>query len=400
MLTFNLSDEQLAIQSMAREFAEGEIRPIAEKLDQTQHLLEDFPWSLVRKGSEIGFRTVALPKEYGGLDLDSQTWVILIDELGYPDITCAKIFSQNWKLCEVIANYGTQEQKDRVLSAFRDDDTFLLGYADMGADYGANSFADEQGYRRLELSVRRVGDHYVLNGEKRFVSLGPVAKLVLVSACTDSNTSSADATSIFLVPTGVSGLSIASPDDRVGLRIDLQGRLVFDNVRIPVGNLLGGEERIPYGAAFEAAVDIENSAYAMTVARAALDAATKYATERIQGGKRIIEHQAVALSLAEMYIGFQAGRSLLWRAAWKVDNNEFDRALTKACKVFCTETAVNICHEALELFGGAGVMRELPMQKYFRDSLALLHMAGANDVNRVQIGEILANRTAGGQLLQ
>ena len=143
---------------------------------------------------------------------------------------------------------------------------------------------------------------------------------------------------------------------------------------------------------------IELSAQAMALARAALDAATKYASERIQGGKRIIEHQAVALALADMYIHLQAGRSFLWRAAWTMDNNRMDRALSIACKMFCTEAAVRICRDAVELFGGSGVMRELPLQKYFRDSLVLLHMGGTNQSNRVKVGAILDSRVADGRL--
>src|SRR3990172_8358865 len=129
MLTFELSEEQLDIQKMARDFAEREIRPSAERLDRSQQLLQDFPWALVRNGSEIGFRTVALPREHGGPEFDFRTWVVLIDELGYPDITCAKIFSENWKLCGAIASRGTKEQRERFLSAFRDDDTFILSGA-------------------------------------------------------------------------------------------------------------------------------------------------------------------------------------------------------------------------------------------------------------------------------
>lgn len=398
-LNFDLSDEQIGFQSMAREFADGEIRPIAERLDRSQQLFQDFPWALVKKGSEIGFRTVALPTEYGGLELGSQTWVVLIDELGYPDIACAKIFSQNWILCRTISAYGTQEQKERVLSAFRDDDSFLIGYAEVESE-NDGSLSNEIAHGGIGLSAKRVGDQYLLNGNQSFVSLGPVAKLLLVNARLEGSSAELGAgSSTFLVPSDLAGVSVNFVDDRVGMRVDLQGRVVFDNVRIPAENLLGGKQQQSYGEVFDTASDIEISALAMTVARAALDAATIYATERIQGGQRIIEHQAVALTLAEMFITLQAGRSFLWRVAWKFDNNQSDRALTKACKIFCTEAAVDICHEALELFGGAGVMRELPIQKYFRDSLTLLHMAGANHANRAQIGAILAARSAGGQRL-
>ena len=399
MIDFALTEEQLSIQDMARKFAEREIRPIAERLDRSQHLLEDFPWSLVQRGSEVGFRTAALPMEYDGPGFDFRTWVVLIDELGYPDVACAKIFSQNWKLCRAIVSRGTQEQKDRYLPAFRDDHQFLLGgdgaEPQTGPDSRRSSGKPDAG---AMLSATRAGDHYVLNGRKPFVSLGPGAKLLLVNARTDKSAGPLEGTSTFLVPRDTPGFTLACIHDKVGFRMHLQGEFEFDNVKVPAENLLGGKEGHAYDEACAGAGSIEVSAQAMALARAALDAATKYATERIQGGKHIIEHQAVALVLADMYMHLQAGRSLLWRAAWTMDNNRMDPAITLACKVFCTETAVRICRDAVELFGGSGVMRELPLQKYFRDSLVLLHMGGTNQSNRIKVGAILDSRVAEGRL--
>ena len=399
MIDFELTEEQLTIQDMARKFAEREIRPIAEGLDRSQHLLEDFPWALVKKGSEVGLRTAALPIEYDGPGFDFRTWVVLIDELGYPDVACAKIFSQNWKLCGALVSRGTQEQKDRFLPSFRDDHQFLLAgdgaEPETGADTPPSSSKANAG---AMLHATRTGDHYVLNGRKPFIALGPEAKLLLVNARTDKNAGPLDGTSTFLVPRDTPGFALACIHDKVGFRMHLQGELVFDKVKVPAENLLGGKERHTHDDAFFGASHVELSAHAMALARAALDAATKYATERVQGGKRIIEHQAVALALADMYIHLQAGRSFLWRTAWTMDHNRTDRALVIACKIFCTESAVRICRDAVELFGGSGVMRELPLQKYFRDSLVLLHMGGTNQSNRIKVGAILDSRVAEGRL--
>ena len=399
MIDFELSEEQLDIQKMAREFAEREIRPIAERLDRSRDLLQDFPWPLVQKGSEVGFRTVALPKEYGGPEFDYRTWMVLIDELGYPDITCAKIFSQNWKLCRAIDSRGTKEQKERFLTAFRDDDTFILAGSGTPPETASDDHPPGNGPDAgVTLSAKRVGDQYVLNGRKQFVSLGPVAKLLLVNALTDKSAGPVEGTSTFLVPKETPGFTLASVDDKVGVRMYLQGELHFDNAKVPAENLLGGKEGRSSSEALYGVGNIEISAHAMALARAALDAAAKYATERIQGGKRIIEHQAVSIALAEMYIALQAGRSLLWRAAWTMDSNRMDRALTIACKIYCTEAAINICRNAVELFGGSGVMRELPLQKYYRDSLTLPHINGTNQINRMKIDAILESRVREGRL--
>ncbi len=372
MIDFELSQEQLAIQDMARKFAEHEIAPIAEKLDRSQRPLEDFPWDLVRKGSDTGFRTAALPAEYDGPGFDFRTWVVLIDELAYADVACAMAFSQNWNWCRTLAALGTAAQKAKFLPAFRDDPTFLI----------AGDIAWPQD---TTLNAVRSGSGYVLNGRKKFAALGPKAKLLMVDARIEGE---AGRTGIFLVPAGTPGCALVSLHDKVGMRMHCQGRLDFESVRIPADHLLGGTETGP-DAAFSAARHLEISAHAMALARTALDAATRFSTERIQGGKPIIEHQAVALSLADMYIALQAGRSLLWQLAWAMDTDQVDALQATACKTFCTEAAVKVCREAVELFGGSGVMRELPMQKYFRDSLVLLHLGGSNHVNRAAIGNAL-----------
>jgi len=382
MIDFELTEEQLTWQKIARDFSEQEIRPIAAKLDRSENLLADFPWELVRKGSKLGLRTLSLPKEYGGPDLDMLAWLVIIDELGYADISCAKIFSQCWKLSRAIANAGTKEQKDRFLPAFRDDDTFLLTGAQTEPESGSDSHlpydAPNAGVR---LSAERVGDHYVLNGRKHFISHAPVSKLLLVIARTDKTVGTSIGTRDFLVPRDTPGLTFGAVHDKVGFRIYLQGEINFDNVRIPVENLLGGQVA---GPAYErVSSNIELAAYAVVVARAALDASIKHANEH--GG----QHLAVSTMIADMYKDLQAARTLLWRSTWMAVHKKADRSLTMSAKVFCTEVAVKICVAALEIFGESGVMRELPIQKYVRDALAMPHMDATNPINKLKIAKIL-----------
>src|SRR3989338_5925562 len=391
MIDFDLTDEQKALQKMARDFAEKEIRPIAEKLDRSENLLKDFPWDMVKKASRLGLRTIGLPKEYGGPEFDLRTWLVLIEELSYPDVSCAKILTQCWKGARRIGQQATKEQKDRFLPAFRDDDTYLLGGArtEPGSGYD-NHLPYEAPDAGVKLTAKREGNTYVLNGRKHFISNSPVAKLLMVTARTDMTKGGDAGCSNFLVPTDTPGFKVASVHDKVGFRIYLQGELDFDNVKVPVENLLGGKEGRagPEGVASK----VELCAHAMTLARAALDAAMKYANERIQGGGPIIHHQAVAMDIAEMYKILQAGRSLLWRLAWSGDMDQVDPALMHSTKVFCTEAALKICLTALEIFGGSGVMRELPMQKYVRDAMVFQHMDGTQQINRIKVGRILATR--------
>ncbi|MBI2367246.1 MAG: acyl-CoA/acyl-ACP dehydrogenase [Deltaproteobacteria bacterium] len=391
MLDFDLTEEQKALQKMARDFAEKEIRPIAEKLDKSQNLLQDFPWEMIKKADALGLRTIALPEEYGGPGYDLRTWVVLIDELSYPDVACAKILTQCWKGARRLAEQGTKAQKDRYLTAFRDDPTYLLGGARTEPGSGSdNQLPYEAPNAGVMLTAQRQGDHYVLNGRKHFISNSPVAKMLVVTARVDKTVGGVAGSRSFIVPTDTPGFKVASVHDKTGFRMYLQGELDFDNVKVPVENLL--EKEGGRGGAEGVASKVELAAHAMTLARAALDAAIKYANERIQGGQAIIHHQAVAMDIAEMYQVLHAGRTLLWRLAWAGDTGQADPALMHSTKVFCTEAALKICLTAMEIFGGSGVMRELPMQKYVRDAMVFQHMDGTQQINRIKVGRILATR--------
>ena len=389
MIDFELTEKQLAWQKIARDFSEREIRPIAERLDQSENLLADFPWDLVKKGSRLGLRTLSLPKEYGGPNLDMLDWLVIIDELGYADISCAKIFSQCWKLARTIATVGTQQQKDRFLPAFRDDDTFLLSGAQTEPESGSDSHlpydAPNAGVR---LTAERVGDHYVLNGRKHFISHAPVAKLLNITARTDKTVGTSVGTSSFLVPRDTPGLTFGAVHDKVGFRIYLQGEINCDNVRLPVENLLGGREgQTSYRGV---ASNVELAIYAVVVARAALDASIKHAHG----------DPAVSTMIADMYKDLQAARTLLWRSTWMAVHKKPDRSLTMSAKVFCTEVAAKICVAALEIFGESGVMRELPIQKYVRDALAMPHMDATNPINKIKIAKFLEAWISEGPLPQ
>lgn len=381
MIDFELTDEQRHWAEVAHDFSEREIRPIAGVLDQSENLLADFPWDMVKRGSKVGLRTLSLTKEYGGPEADMLTWLAAIDELGYADISCAKIFSQCWKLSRGIATAGTKEQKDRFLTAFRDDDTFLLSGAQTEPESGSDSHlpydAPNAGVR---LSAVRDGNYYVLNGRKHFISHAPVAKLLNINARTDKTVGTSVGTTAFLVPRDTPGLTFGQVHDKVGFRIYLQGEINCDNVRVPVENIFGG--RVGTVSYRGIASNIELAAYAVVVARAALDAAIKHVNEHYD--------PAATSRIAELYQDLQAARTLLWRATWlAVENKLPDRALTMSAKIFCTEVAVKICVAAVEIFGEDGIMRESPIQKFARDALALPHMDATNPINKLKLTKFL-----------
>ena len=388
----DLSEEQLMIQRTAREFAEKEVKPISAELDAATDLSESFPWDLVKKGSALGFRTLALSPKYGGLGLDVPTQVVVIDELGYADIVGSKIFSQCWKWTTLIEAVGTQDQKDRFLPAFAQDDTFLLAMAQTEPNAGSDNILPyDSPSAGMLLSVSRKDGGYVLNGTKHFIAHGPVAKLYLVGGRTDRTVGVSTGVSYFFVPRGTPGFSVVRWHDKMGFRNYPQGTLAFEDVWVPQENLLAGKE----GTEWREEVgpmsfsNVELSIHAMALSRAAFDAARRYAKGRIQGGQPIIKHQAVAMMLADMCIDIEIGRNLVWRLAHLAKAGRADRILRTSSKVFCTEAAVRVCRNAMEIHGGLGVMRELPVQKYIRDALVLLHMDGTNQVNRVRLGNMI-----------
>lgn len=397
MIGFELTKEQMAYREIARDFSEREIRPIAAKLDRSENLLADFPWDMVRKGSKLGLRTLSLSKEYGGPEIDMLTWLSIIEELGYADITCAKIFSQCWKLSRLLGFVGTQEQKDRFLPAFRDDDTFLLSGAQTEPGSGSDSHLPYDAPNAgVMLSAQRVGDHYRLNGRKHFISNAPVAKLLIVVARTDKTVGTSVGTSTFLVPRGTPGVTFGAVHDKVGFRMYLQGEVNFDDARLPVENLLGGREgNLSYEGI---ASNIELAAYAVVVARAAFDAANKYANENIPGGRRSAHQQTISPKIADMYKDLEAARSLLWRSTWIAVHKKPDRSLTMSAKVFCTEVAVKTCVAALEIFGASGLAWESPIQKFVRDAITLPHMDATNPINKIKIAKYLETWIADGRL--
>ena len=244
------------------------------------------------------------------------------------------------------------------------------------------------------LRAERKGDHYVLNGVKHMIANGPVAKLFIVTARTDPTKSQSEGTSRLIVPSDTPGFRIGNIHDKLGFRAYPNAELIFEDVRIPVEDLLGGREgRESAETYMRTAANIELSAHTLAVARAAFDAAVKFANERVQGGQVIMKHQAVQRAISDMYVPLQAGRTFLSRTAWNSFYKEPDTLLANACKVFCAEAALKITIDAMELLGGVGVMRDLPMQKYVRDALMMMHHAGGTQsVAGLKVGKALEAR--------
>ena len=385
MIDFKLSEEQRAYQTLAREFTQRHIKPIALERDRQPDHQDCFQWDVVEKGSKLGLRTLTLDKKYGGPGMDSLTTALVLEELAVGDLGISVIFAQTLKFIQMMQWETTEEQRQKFFIPFRDDDRFLIATTSTEADLGSDL---QLPYPQKRITTTAVldGDEWVINGAKQWCSGGPVAKLFRVLCLTDQGEAS------FLVPRDTPGVTIGAIHDKAGERFAINSEVVYDNVRVPKDHMTGGfRKEVDPAVRFMRASNAYCAACALGVARAAYENALEYAKVRVQGGKRIIEHQAIGMMLADMFAQLEAARLLYWKAAWAADRDEFyDPKLYAMAKVFCPEVAVKVAIQALEIHGGYGIERELPMEKYVRDAVSFLHSDGTCQASRTRTARCLA----------
>lgn len=385
MIDFVLSEEQKAMQTLARDFAEKEIKPVAAERDRQPDIEDCFEWGIIEKGSKLGFRTLTLDKKYGGPGVDSLTTALVLEELAVGDLGIAVIFAQTVKIIQMIQWGATEEQCRRFLIPFRDDDRFLLANTSTEAELGSDLMMPYT-ERRISTTAVLEGNEWVINGTKQWSSGGARAKLfrVLVS------TKEGEAT--ILVPSDTPGVKIGSIHDKLGERFAINCEVVYDDARVPRENMLGGfRKQVDVQSRYMRASNAYNAACALGVARAAYEAALEYAKTRVQGGKHIIEHQVIGEMLAQMHGEIEAARLLYWKAAWAADRSQYyDPKLHTLAKTICSETAKKVTVEALEIHGGYGSCKEFPVEKYVRDAISFLHSDGTNQVLKVKVAKCLA----------
>lgn len=386
-MDFRLDETQEAVRATARRFAEREIMPIAAERDRMLHDWDVFSWDIVKKGSALGLRTLAVPSEYGGAGADRVTQVLVMEEMSRADAGISKTFSQNWKWSPILTHLMSPDQRDHFLPLFMNNATCLLAMGITEPAAGSDNLVpyDEPG-AGLMLQAERSADHYVLNGVKHYIANGGVAGLYFVLARTDPTVGVTRGSTMFVVPADTPGFRIGRRDEKVGFRFYQQAELIFENCRIPVFHRIG-----PENAAYSllqtrlmAFDNLEIGTTALGIAQAAYEAAFEHARLRVQGGRPIIHHQAIALMIGEMRMRLEAGRSYVYRVAWHMDTDTpMDREARIMVKTFCVETAVAVTRMAVEIFGGAGVMKEAPVEKLLRDAAVFIHL-GASRAHRLR----------------
>ncbi len=368
-VSFKLTDEQQMIRDLARDFARNEIAPVAEHYDKSH----EFPWPVVKKAQELGLTAMSVPEEYGGLGLSLFEEVLVGEELSWGCSGISTAIAVNSLAVAPILVAGNEEQKTEYGGRMADGE--MAGYCATEPEAGS----DVAG---IKTTANKVGDDYILNGRKMFITGGTVANYYTVFAYTDPS-QRYNGMSCFIVDRDWEGVSVGKPFDKMGQHASDTAEVIFEDVKVPASHLLGQE-----GAGFMIAMKVFDrsrpgtSAGAVGVAQRALDECVKYAKERTTWGKPLWQHQVIGHMIADMAIEVEAARLLVWKSAWAVDAGERNTTAAAYAKAFAADTAMKITTDAVQVFGGYGYMSEYPVEKLMRDAKIYQIYEGTSQIQR------------------
>ena len=411
MYNLHLTAEQLEFRDTLHDFVEREIKPLALHPDRLQPFEKPLLGGLLDKASQMGLRTLALPEDAGGAGADTLTTCIVLEELAAGDVDIAAALGQTALLGrELFGADMTPGARERFLSNFVEDDHYHLALA------GARNAAVGWCYHRplsgesgAELTAVKLGSDWVINGTASYVANAPLAKLFAVQARTDANKTGAQGVSTLLVPRDAGGVTVhdtiraiggvaAGGEPGIRWHHGPGAAVVFKNCKIPLDHLLGKEGQSALaGGVPPKRGDPPLAAINLGVGRVAYDAAVEYAKLRRQGGRNIVEHQAIGTKLADCAIKLELARTMIWKAAWTADHPQAvaDRSIPELplhtiARVFTAEAVHEVTLYAAECFGAMGVMRDMPLQKYVHDGMVFLHSDEADAAAKLQVAEAVA----------
>lgn len=373
-MTIQLTDEQLMIQTMVREFARDVVAPGAAERDHTK----TFPADILKQMGELGLMGMMIPPEYGGSGADTVSYVLALAEIAGACASTAVVMSvQNSIVCESLYRFGTQAQKQQFLMPLAKGD-IIGGFALTEPDAGSDPVSQNT-------KAVKEGDDYILNGTKRFITSGQNAHTLLVTAKTDPSQKH-KGISTFIITKDDMGLKTGHPEEKMGLRASDTTDLIFDNCRIPADRRLGNE-----GQGFTLAMKgldggrIGIAAQSIGVAQAAVNAAVSHAKEREQFGRKISKFQGLRWMIADMATELEAARQLTYSAAAMKDRNENYSQQASMAKLFASEMVNRVTATALQLHGGYGYTKEYPVERYYRDARVFTIYEGTSEIQRVVI---------------
>ena len=377
---FELTDDQQMIQEAAREFAQKEIAPIAAAHDESG----EFPLETIRKAGQLGFMGIEVPEAYGGAELDSIGFVLMMEEISAADASHGTIISVNNSLYNNgLLQYGTEDQKQKFLVPVASGDAI--------AAYGLTE--PQSGSDAANMRTRAIlsadGSHYVINGKKSWITSGPVADFLLLFAVTDPD-AGPRGISAFLLETSRDGFATGKTEPKMGIRASATCEVELNDYKVPAEHRLGEE-----GEGFKIAMGILDAgrigiaAQAVGIARAAYEASLDYARERKAFGAPIGSFQMIQSKIADMRTRLDAARLLTLRAAWNKSRAAAaglrNTTESSSAKLYASETAMFVTHAAVQIHGGMGYSREMPLERYFRDAKITEIYEGTSEIQRMVI---------------
>jgi len=375
---YPLNEEQKMIRDAARDFAQNEIVPIAAEFDESG----EFPHKTIKKMGEMGFMGIEISEEYSGAGLDTLAYVLALEEICKADASHGVIMSVNNSLyCHGIMKFGTEELKRKYVTPIAS-----------GKAVGAYSLTEPQSGSdagTMKSRATRDGDHYILNGRKSWVTSGPVADYFIVFMMTNPEKKQ-KGVSAFLVEGNTPGLTRGKKEPKLGIRASATSELIFEDCHIPAENLLGKE-----GEGFKIAMTVLDAGrigiatQALGIAEAAYEAARQYASTREAFGHPIGTFQGTGFKIADMKTRIEASRLLIYNAALakekaKKNGGRYSLEASMA-KLFSSETAMYVTHQAVQIHGGMGYSKELPVERYFRDAKITEIYEGTSEIQRLVI---------------
>jgi len=381
-MDFEIPENLRMMQDTIRRFVNQDLEPISQKVEEE----DDIPEEIVQKMRELGLFGLVIPEEYGGLELGTLGECLVYEELTKTNAAFrSRIGTSNGIGSIGILFDGTEEQKQKYLSKVASGEwtsCFALSEPEAGSDAG-----------NVKTTAERDGDDFVLNGVKHFITNGDVADIATVLALTDKEKRTRGGITAFVVEKGTPGFSVGAIDRKMGLRGSHTCELIFDNCRVPVTNVIGGEPMI--GEGFKTAMRVLDKgrltmgACALGAAQKLLDLCVSYSKERVQFGKPIARFQSVGNMLADMATEIYAARQMLYHAAWLRDQGNKVIKEASMVKLFCTEMACRVAYNAVQIFGGSGYVQDFPIERFYRDVRLYTIYEGTSEIQRLVIAREL-----------
>jgi len=377
-MDFELTEEQKAFKSMVREFVEKELKPKASEIDKEG----EFPWDIIKKMGKLGLMGMTVPQEYGGAGIDRVSYMLALEEIARVcGSTAITVEAHNSLGVGHIYEKGTEEQRRKYLPMLTSGE-HIAAWALTEPNAGSDAAS-------IQTTAILEGDEWVINGTKHFITSGSIASVVVVMAKTDKS-KGAKGISAFIVEKGTPGLKYGVEEDKLGLRGSVTAELIFEDCRVPKENLLG-----ELNMGFIGAMNILDrgrtaiGAMSVGIAQGALEQSIAYAKQREQFGKPIAKFQAIQWMIADMATEIEAARLLVMRAAYLEDKGErFTREAAMA-KLFASEMATRAARKAIQIHGGYGYMKDLPLERFFRDVKLCEIGEGTSEVQRMIIARRL-----------